>query len=444
MRLPQPRRVDVFAVEDRSAQVCWSGLPRPEMTLEVGDQELLVGAPAPGWYRPAGLRGWLSAAPGPRPGRRQPGPGPARGETGGGGHRQAGWSPPRPYRRQVPARMVRSVPVRSRSAAWNRRRPTTSCSAGRAGPASGWPPSPRCRPRPGGSSAGSRPSATATSASRPSAPLRRFRDPDPRPPDLAPYPVRCARVAIAEAEAWGAELLVAKGDLTYEGEVDGDSRTRRRSCWRRLGAGRGDPGQSRRPRLGRRRRRSSSACGLLPTLRPRARDLPGVRLVLGHSPLPDRHSGAITATDVRDLARLAGEAAGPVVVALHHPPSRWPVQTHYPPSIVWRDTTRLVDELAAANPATLILAGHTHRNRRYPVRRPDRGRGGQHQGLPGRVGRLLRSTREASVRSCTGSPSPPPSPGPSSTRRALGGIWGRWSPGRLSDRCWTLEWPQVP
>ena len=81
-----------------------------------------------------------------------------------------------------------------------------------------------------------------------------------------------------------------------------------------------------------------------------------------------RHSGAIAPTDARDLARLASEAEGPVVVALHHPPSRWPVQTHYPPSIVWRDTTRLVDELAAANPATVIIAGHTHRNRRYPVR----------------------------------------------------------------------------
>ena len=50
--------------------------------------------------------------------------------------------------------------------------------------------------------------------------LRRYRDPDPRPPDLPPYAERCARAAITEAEAWGAELLVAKGDLTYEGEVE--------------------------------------------------------------------------------------------------------------------------------------------------------------------------------------------------------------------------------
>ena len=27
------------------------------------------------------------------------------------------------------------------------------------------------------------------------------------------------------------------------------------------------------------------------------------------------------------------------------------------------------------------------------------------------------------------------------TRRAMGGVWGWWSPGRLADRCWTLEWP---
>ena len=27
------------------------------------------------------------------------------------------------------------------------------------------------------------------------------------------------------------------------------------------------------------------------------------------------------------------------------------------------------------------------------------------------------------------------------TRRAMAGVWGWWSPGRLADRCWTLEWP---
>ena len=30
------------------------------------------------------------------------------------------------------------------------------------------------------------------------------------------------------------------------------------------------------------------------------------------------------------------------------------------------------------------------------------------------------------------------------TRRAVGGVWGLWSPGSLSDRCWSHTWPTRP
>ena len=79
-------------------------------------------------------------------------------------------------------------------------------------------------------------------------PLRRFHDPRPRPPGLAPYPARCARAAIAEAEAWGAELLVAKGDMTQEGEA-AEIYEVVELLRVRLGASGGDPRQPRRERV---------------------------------------------------------------------------------------------------------------------------------------------------------------------------------------------------
>jgi 3',5'-cyclic AMP phosphodiesterase CpdA len=183
-----------------------------------------------------------------------------------------------------------------------------------------------------------------------------------------------------------------------------------------------------------------SACGLQTSTAARARDLPGARLILGHSPLPDRHAGAITATQAAELARLAGEAAGPAVLALHHPPRRWPVQTYYPPAIAWRDTTRLVKGLAAANPATLMLAGHTHRNRRYLVGGLTVAEVGSTKDYPGQWAGY--SVYEGGIRQAVFRVAEPSAVAwTEMTGRALGGVWGWWSPGLLSDRCWTLEWP---
>jgi 3',5'-cyclic AMP phosphodiesterase CpdA len=257
---------------------------------------------------------------------------------------------------------------------------------------------------------------------------------------LAAYPVRCARAAVVEAEAWGAGLLVAKGDLTFDGEAGEVDEA--------VGIlqGASVPVEV---ILGNHDVRGSvdtaaliSARGLPVTHAPRARDLPGVRLVLGHSPVPGRHGGAIGADDAAQLARLAGEAAGPVVVVLHHPPSRWPVQTHYPPSIVWRDTTRLVRGLAETGQQMLILAGHTHRNRRYRVGGLVVAEVGSTKDYPGQWAGY--SVYEGGIRQVVVRVAEPSAIAwTETTRRAIGGVWGWWSPGRLRDRCWTLEWEQA-
>jgi 3',5'-cyclic AMP phosphodiesterase CpdA len=388
-----PPPVEVFAVEDRSAQISWEYLPAPGMTIEVGGHRHVVGSEPPAWYE------W--------PWRGERGPG----NAGPGALTISGLAPATTY----------DVVLSGPGQPWARVATLTTL-----------PPPP-----------GRLLSKFATISDchigeRSVGLFKQLRDPRPRPPGLAPYPVRCARAAIAATESWGAELIVAKGDLTRVGEpaevyqaVDVLSSA---SVPVEVILGNHDV------RSGIDVAAMISACGLRASKAGRARDLPGVRLILGHSPLPDRHAGAITADEAAELVRLAGEAPGPVAVALHHPPSRFPVHTYYPPAIAWRDTTRLVNGLAAANPAALMLAGHTHRNRRYLVGGLTVAEVGSTKDYPGQWAGY--SVYEGGIRQVVFRVAEPSAIAwTETTRRALGGVWGWWSPGLLSDRCWTLEWP---
>ena len=385
--------MEVFAVEDRAVQVTWAALPTPGMTIEVGGQRADVGTPPPDWYvRTAGRP--------PEPGRAGPGA-----VTIGGLEPSTTYDiclsgPGRPRARVGTVTTLPAPPGRL----LGRFATISDCHIGE----------------------------------RWLALLRRLHDPRPRPPGLAPYPVRCAVAAIAEAEAWGAELLVAKGDLTQEGEAaeiyQAVEVLRTAAVPVEVILGNHDV-------------RSAidavaaiSACGLPVTLEPRARDLPGVRIVLGHSPLPDHHRGAVTASDAAGLARLAQDGGRPAVVVLHHPPRRIPIQTHYPPSITWRDSARLIEELAAANPSSLLLAGHTHRNRRYRVGPLTVAEVGSTKDYPGQWAGY--AVHEGGIRQAVFRVAAPAAIAwTEMTRRALGGVWGWWSPGRLADRSWSLEWP---
>ena len=386
-------RLGVFAVEDRALQIAWACLPSIGMTIDVGGRRFDAGLAPPAWYREPG-------------GRRQ-----TPGLAGPGAITVDGLEPSTSY---------------------------DICLSGPGQPRAKVATATTLPPPPGRLLVRFATISDCHIGERSVGPLGRFHDPRPRPAGLVAYPDRCARAAIAEAEAWGAALLIAKGDLTREGEAD--------EIYQAVDvlASASVPVEA---ILGNHDVRGPldaaamiSACGLSVTQEPRARDLPGIRLVLGHSPRPDHHSGAMNASDATEVARLAGEVATPVIVALHHPPRRWPVQTHYPPSIARRDSLRLVEGLAAANRSSLIVAGHTHRNRRYRVGGVTVAEVGSTKDYPGQWAGY--SVYEGGIRQVVYRVAAPAAIAwTETTRRAMAGIWGWWSPGRLSDRCWTLEWP---
>ena len=390
---PRALGVSVFAAEDRSLQVTWSGLARPGLTLEVGGQAHEVGTPPPDWYR-VGL------------GRRPPAP-----WTGPGAVVVDGLDPDTRY----------DVVLGGDGA--RRRRIAT----GRTLPA----PSGQLLTR----------FATISDChigeSRLGL-LRQLRDPRPLPDGLDPYPVRCALAALAEAESWGAELIVVKGDLTREAELDEAEEVASILSTATV------PVEA---ALGNHDVRGPADVasilavrGITAAREARAIDLPGLRLIIGHSPVKGRHGGLLEPAHLAQLVELAADSTRPVALALHHPPRRSPVVTYYPPSIGWRDSARLVSGLAATGRGAVVLAGHSHRNRRYQVGPVTVSEVGSTKDYPGQwagyavyesgIRQVVRRTARPEVIAWT-----------EMTRRALGGVWGRWSRGTLADRCWTLEWP---
>ncbi len=254
-----------------------------------------------------------------------------------------------------------------------------------------------------------------------------------------PYPVRCARAALDEARAWGATVVALKGDLTCR------SRPAELAVAAEIVAGSGlrplvqmgnhDTGRSLDP---------GSVFGADVSFGGRVvvADLPGVRLVLGDSPVPGHKGGQIDEDQLGAIVAAVAEAEGPAVLALHHAPTAWPVPLSYPPGVRREDSRRLLAGLHRANPATIVLAGHSHRNRTYRVDGTLVSEVGSTKDFPGGWGGY--AVHEGGIRQVVmRTARPDVMAWTEATSAALGGIWGLWSPGRLSDRCWSSTWADV-
>ena len=257
-------------------------------------------------------------------------------------------------------------------------------------------------------------------------------------PDDPPVP-RCVRAALDELRAWGAQLVVVKGDLTHDAEASQFEQAAD------LLAASGVPAVA---TVGNHDVRGDFADGR-PLLAAAGidlavggvvvRDLPGVRLVVADATIPRRHPGSFRR--IRDdLLEAIGAAAGPAVIATHHQLQHAPFPTHWPPGVLAPETGRILRDVAEANPATLITSGHTHRHRARrhgPLLLTEVGSPKDYPGTwagyvvhEGGIRQVVRRVAAPDAIRWT-----------QDTARALFGIWGRWSPGQLTDRCLTHIWP---
>jgi len=257
------------------------------------------------------------------------------------------------------------------------------------------------------------------------------------PAPVEPHTTRCTRAALREAKAWGAERLVIKGDTTDSGSVDE---------WDQLGSLLRDVGLPTDVIPGNhdvRRRRELDVddaldrLGLTTLGGSRALDLPGVRLVLfdttttGHHGAYDRHLDVVV-----ELVRRSDR---PVVLVGHHHPMPLPFLSYWPPGVPSHHAKRFFRQVATLRPDAIYLGGHTHRHRRRDLGGVQVVEVGSPKDFPGtwagyvvHEGGIRQVVRRVAAPDCL--------PWLERSRWAALGAWGRWSPGRLDQRCFTLPW----
>lgn len=246
---------------------------------------------------------------------------------------------------------------------------------------------------------------------------------------------RCLAAALGEIVAWGADLLVVKGDVTEAG------RPREWEDAVGLLAATGLPVVV---TLGNHDVREADRCDPRPivagaglTLTPaggvEVRDLPGLRVVVGDTTSPDRNIGTFGHIG-DDVVAAVEDATGAVLVAVHHHLQPLPLPHHWPPGIPSPQARRLAARLAAAGQPVILSSGHTHRHRarRYgTVRATEVGSVKDYPGVwagyeahPGGLRQVVRRVGAPDVLRWT-----------DRTAATALGLWGRWSPGRLENRC---------
>lgn len=257
--------------------------------------------------------------------------------------------------------------------------------------------------------------------------------------DREPYPLRCARAALAEAAAWGAEAVVAKGDLTYSG---------RPHQWEEVGrllaglpvpvaAVLGNHDVGRRAVDG---RAALAAHGIDVPVDPWALDLPGLRVVLLDTTVAHHGHGRVPRRRREQVGDLLAAAPGAALLAMHHHPERGPRSVVYPPGIPPDQSRALLDTVAEANPATLVATGHSHVNRRRrhgPLVVVQVGATMHYPGSwagyavhEGGIRQVVRRVADPDAMAWT-----------ERTRRGMGGLWGLYAPGLPADRSFSHTWP---
>jgi len=258
-----------------------------------------------------------------------------------------------------------------------------------------------------------------------------------------PHPVRCASAALDEAVAWGAERIVAKGDLTNAAQP---------YQWRRYATlvnplpvpvdalpGNHDHG----PTFATGHLHSASAAAAFglsiadPVL---VRDLPGIRVVLADTTVEGHHGGCLDAVQADILDAVAdADPSGGVLLALHQQlqPNRLP--EGWPPGISYRASLDLLDALGATHPHVLVTSGHTHRHRRWGRAGVVVTQVGSTKDYPGvwagyvvhegGMRQIVRRVQHPDAIAWT-----------DHTRIAAFGLWEHAAPGRLDARCFNIAW----
>ena len=254
------------------------------------------------------------------------------------------------------------------------------------------------------------------------------------------YPLRCTIAAVHEAQDWGAELIVFKGDITHSGLP---------SQWELFDRVLDEvdvpimaiPGNHDVVGVaGATDHTRALALRGIDSEQVQWRSLGSSRIVAVDSTIPRKGSGTLEGRlgSVLD----AVDISGPALVFAHHHFEHTPVRYFWPPGVGPAETTDVLHTLAEVNSDLVVSSGHTHRNRARTVAGmlvTEVGSVKDHPGVwagydihEGAVRQTVRRVAEPSCVEWT-----------DRTSTAVAGIWGVWSPGSISHRCATHPWPST-
>lgn len=253
-----------------------------------------------------------------------------------------------------------------------------------------------------------------------------------------PHPYRCAAAAVNEARAWGAELLVIKGDAAqHETDADFDEVGRLVDEFHDLpmllipgnhdvdGRGGSIP-----LTVGQRALPYTRAVDWV--------DLPGMRVTVADTTIALRGRGSLVRTESAMLDAVS-DAPGPSFIGLHHQLQSTRFPRYWPIGIGSVESTAFVDRLKKLERSVMVSSGHTHRNRSRV----------QDGILISEVGSTKDwpcvwagyAVHEGGIRQVIRRvASPPAIAWAEYSRSAVNGLWGMWSPGDIDQRCISHRW----
>ena len=251
------------------------------------------------------------------------------------------------------------------------------------------------------------------------------------------HTLRCTRAALAEGKAWGAQHLVLKGDLVNHGTSDEYDLLGKVLAEAGLPTEAIPGNHEVKPHREIDHDEAFTRLGLtVPDEGLHTVDFPGLRLALVDSTMD-----GVNTPRLDHVIPHLGEAIDrrPALVLLHHHLLRLPVSTYWPPGVPSPLAGRFLRSVAAASPNVVVASGHTHRHRMRRVGPVVVTENGSPKDYPGTwTGYVV---HEGGLRQVTRRVARPDAIGwTEHSRRAALGVWGKWSPGTLDQRCFTIPW----